>query len=96
MNMEALQQFLQDTALQYPLFVLFALIMTAFRMVFKPAMALAEKYVLATPSKSDDESLDNFKKGKAYAAIIWVVDFLTSIKIEKFLEKKEAPVETKP
>jgi hypothetical protein len=55
--------------------------MGVFRAVFKPIMLLLEKYVEATPSKSDDEKLEKLKANKHYKALVVVVDYLMSIKL---------------
>ena len=52
-----------------------------FRLFFKPLMEAAEKIILATPSKSDDEALDVVKKSLLYRAFIFLTDFLLSIKV---------------
>lgn len=58
-------------------------VMAVFRAIFKPIMTLLETYVEATPSTSDNEKLDKFKQSKAYAFMVWFVDYLTSIKLKK-------------
>ena len=49
------------------------------RSIFKPACALYEAYVSATPSTEDDATYMAFKTGKIY----FVIDYLFSIKIPK-------------
>ncbi len=61
----------------------FVMVLGVFRSIFKPTMLLLEAYVLATPSKNDDEKLAGFKSSKAYATIVWIVDYLASIKLPK-------------
>ncbi len=52
-------------------------VMSVCRMVFKPAIAFLDAYVLATPTTKDDDWEREFKTGKLY----WLLDLVFSIKI---------------
>jgi hypothetical protein len=51
------------------------------RTIFKPAMALLEAFVLATPGTTDDEKLKTFKASQVYRVLAWLVDYLASVKL---------------
>ncbi len=91
--MDFLNKFLADTALQYPILMTIVMVLGIFRAVFKPIMSVLQAYVLATPTKDDDAQFETFQKSKAYATLVWLVDYLASIKIP---EQKPKPVEQTP
>jgi hypothetical protein len=62
--------------------VVFAVI-GIFRAIFKPLMALIAAIVAVTPSKSDDELLAKVEGNKWYAMFVWLIDYLTSVKLPK-------------
>jgi len=63
----------------YPAAASVFMVLGIMRAIFKPACALFEAYISATPSKADDEKYAAFKSGKIY----FVLDYLFSIKIPK-------------
>lgn len=76
-----MEQFLIELATKYQWFMIVCLVIGIFRMVFKPIMAIIESIVIYTPSQKDDAALASFKDSNVYKAIIWVVDYLLSIKL---------------
>jgi hypothetical protein len=68
---------------KYPMLVAVFSIVGVLRAVFKPLMSLIEAYVGATESKKDDAVVEGFKAGKIYKAIVWFIDYFSSIKIDK-------------
>lgn len=56
-------------------------LMGVLRAVFKPLMLLLDKFVEATPSKSDDAWLEKLKASKHYQAFAIFVDYISSIKL---------------
>jgi hypothetical protein len=68
---------------QYPQASAVFAVIGLFRVVFKPIMSVWEAWVGYTPQKSDNEVLNKFKKGPIYKALIWLVDYSTSIKLPK-------------
>lgn len=62
--------------------VVFAVI-GMFRTIFKPLMALIDAVVAVTPSKSDDALVEKVKANKWYLLFVWLIDYLTSVKIPK-------------
>lgn len=79
--MDMLNDFLSQTALQYPVLLTLFLVLGVFRAIFKPLMSLVEVYVKATGSASQQATLDGFEKSKFYSALVWFVDFLMSVKL---------------
>jgi len=59
------------------------MVLGVFRAIFKPAMLLLETYVKSTPSEKDDKWLVDVKESKVYQFLVWLVDYLTSIKLPK-------------
>lgn len=55
------------------------------RVIFKPLMTAIESVVVATPSKSDDSKLAVMKKSALYKGLVWVLDFLGSVKLNKII-----------
>lgn len=70
-------QFLVSLAQNQPWFVTVVLILGVARAVFKPLIAVLDAYVLSTPAIADDEWVREFKTGKVY----WLLDYILSIKI---------------
>lgn len=75
--------FLQMLSVKYPAIFAAFTIMGIMRSVFKPLMVLLDTYVLSTPSESDDKKLAEFKEGKVFKVIKFLVDYVFSIKITK-------------
>lgn len=53
------------------------------RLFVKPLMSLAQAYVQATPSPSDNESLNKFMQSKFYVGFSYIIDWSLSIKLPK-------------
>lgn len=53
------------------------------RLINKPLMTAIKSYVLFTPSKTDDLLLEKIEKSKTYVAIVFIIDWLGSIKVGK-------------
>lgn len=51
------------------------------RLIVKPALALAYAIVQATPSKSDDEAVAKVEQSKVFKALLFVLDWLASVKL---------------
>lgn len=53
------------------------------RLAVKPVMTLIETIVLITPSESDNALPEEIKKSKAYKTVVFVLDWVASIKLPK-------------
>lgn len=53
------------------------------RIFLKPLMSVLEAYVMFTPKESDNAKLAEFKEGKIYKGLVYVLDWFGSIKIKK-------------
>jgi len=84
-----MEQFILELVTKYPLVASIVMAVGVFRAIFKPIMGLIDAYVSATPSTSDDAAVATFKDGKVFRALVWFVDYTTSIKIPV---KKSEPV----
>lgn len=69
--------FLMGLAQNQPWLLGAAVVISVARAVFKPLIAVLDAYVLSTPAKADDEWVREFKTGKVY----WALDYVLSIKI---------------
>lgn len=70
-------------AVEHPIIVSVLLVMSIARAIFKPLMALIQAYVDVTPSTKDNASLAKFKEGTIYKTIVFIVDYIFSIKLPK-------------
>jgi hypothetical protein len=57
-------------------------IMGTFRLFFKPFHSFVKEVIQLTPSKKDDEVLEKIEGSKIAKSIVWVIDFLFSIKVK--------------
>lgn len=55
--------------------------MGTMRVLFKPLMAALVGLAKMTPTRYDDNLLENFQRSKVYTSIAWVLDFIASIKL---------------
>lgn len=83
MDINVVASTLANLAVQYPWVMAIVVVMGVFRAIFKPIMTVVEKYVEATPSKSDDAFLAKIKESKVYRAVAWFADYLLSVKLPK-------------
>jgi len=73
--------FVLEQALKNPwIFTILAVVGVA-RMVLKPLMSFFHTYVKATKSLKDDKLYNKISNSKIYKGIIWVLDYLFSIKL---------------
>lgn len=56
------------------------MIVGSFRLIFKPLLSLVRTIVELTDTTKDDLLLDEALSSKAFSAIMYIVDYLTSIK----------------
>lgn len=74
---QAIIDFLIGLIQNYPWFSAVLMVMGIARAVFKPLIAVWAAVVAVTPSPADDAGPENFKKGKLY----FIIDYILSIKI---------------
>ena len=75
--------FLQGLIEKYPVAMTIISIMGMARLIIKPTMVYLHEVVLVTETKKDDEMLAKVEGSKAYKAILFVLDWFTSIKVKK-------------
>jgi hypothetical protein len=68
---------------QYPIVASILAVIGGLRLVFKPVMTAIEAVVAATPTKKDDLALEKTKDSAIYKAFVWLVDYLSSVKLPK-------------
>ncbi len=81
--MDYLNDFLSNTALQYPILLTIFMVIGVLRSVFKPATALFEAFVRATSPKDADATIQKVETNKFYLAFVWFIDYTASIKLAK-------------
>lgn len=79
--MDVIQQLILTAVEKWPVVSSILMVMGVLRACFKPLMGLLQSYVLATPSKSDDEFLKRVESGKIYQGFVWFIDYFASIKL---------------
>jgi len=67
---------------EYPGFMSIIAMMGMLRVIFKPLFALIETVVATTPTKKDDEAWEAVRGSKAMEMILWLLDYLASIKLK--------------
>jgi len=74
---------------QYPVVATVLLSVGILRIVMKPLMDLARTFVLATPGTGDDDFLAKVEASKIWQTVLYVLDWLGSIKTptRKAIEK---------
>ena len=76
-----MEQFIIDLVTKYPWFSMVCIFIGIFRLIFKPAMALVKSVIMITPSLADDAIWKRWEDSSIYKLIIWIVDYLLSIKL---------------
>jgi hypothetical protein len=58
-------------------------IIGSLRLLIKPLMGLLEAFVTITPSKTDDLLPEKIKDNKVYKSVVYLLDWLASLKLKK-------------
>ena len=80
---EIIKNLIETYGAQYPAVVSIIAIVGTLRLFVKPVMAAIEQIVAATPTKEDDKFLKELKESEAYKWFVFLLDWLTSIKLPK-------------
>lgn len=84
-NMEAILTTLLGIFVQFaqnwPIMASLIVIMGTFRMFFKPLMTMLRAWAQATKSTKDDELLNKVEAHPVYKAIMFIVDYIASVKL---------------
>ncbi len=65
---------------QYPQFNLLLATVGGLRLIMKPLFSALRMIVAQTLTKSDDDLLNRLEKSKTYEALLYALDWFTSIK----------------
>lgn len=77
-------EFITGLSASYPWLTTVLVAIGTFRALFKPVMTLLDQVVVATTwTQTDNELLNKVKASKVYKALVWVVDYLASVKLPK-------------
>lgn len=66
---------------KYPVLSSIVGVVGVLRLIFKPLFVFFHSFVLATPSTKDNEILSRVESSKAYSMLVFLVDYLSSIKL---------------
>ena len=66
----------------YPHLSTILMIVGFLRLVIKPIMTILKAYVAITPSNKDNETLDKIFNSKYWKRFLFILDWLTSIKVK--------------
>lgn len=75
-----MQETVAQLAVQYPWIAAIFMVVGVIRLVVKPLMELAKGVVASTPSAADDVMVASVESSKAYKTVLFVIDWLFSIK----------------
>lgn len=78
-----MEQFILDLLMQNPKLGAVLSLVGVARVVFKPLMTLIQTWVDETANKKDDEWFKKLLESKYYKALVWVMDYLLSVKMPK-------------
>ena len=78
---QVLVSFIQSLVSEYPIAVTIFAVIGVLRAINKPLFALFRAYVKSTASTSDDAFLDKVEASPIVKAIVFFLDWTTSIKI---------------
>jgi hypothetical protein len=81
--MEWLQMIVIDLLASNPNFAVLITVMAIARAIFKPACAVIQSYVDATPDKADNEKWTAIQANKYFKALAYALDWFLSIKLPK-------------
>lgn len=81
-DLSVLTPYVIQFAQEYPMFATFVFVVGWLRLNNKWLVSLLRQLILWTPTKYDDTLLRRLEKKKWWRTVAYVVDWLTSIKIE--------------
>lgn len=74
---------MQEFLLQYPMLIDILIYMSIFRMIFKPLLSFAYRYVKITDTKEDDKWLNSLINSPYFLIVEFILDLLLSIKLPR-------------
>lgn len=75
-----MQETVAQLAVQYPWIATIFMVVGVIRLVVKPLMELAKSVAASTPSVKDDAAVASVESSKAYKTVLFVIDWLFSLK----------------
>lgn len=78
-----LNQMLMEFLAKFPVMSTVMVVVLVLRAVMQPLSDLVHAYVKATPSPKDDASVEKIEASKAYKAVMYVVQWLSGVKLPK-------------
>jgi len=68
---------------KYPIILTVVAAIGTLRVLLKPLMSMAKVYAASTENKTDDKIVESIEKSKIYTGLIYVLDWVTSVKWPK-------------
>jgi hypothetical protein len=81
--METIQGWAVGWMNTFPVFSTFLAVIGAIRLVVKPVMEAIKTITAATPTKKDDELVNDFFGSKTWKSFLFLLDWLVSVKLTK-------------
>lgn len=75
-----MQETVAQLVVQFPWLATIFMVVGVIRLIVKPLMELAKGVAASTPSAKDDEAVAKVEASKIYKTILFVIDWLFSIK----------------
>lgn len=79
-----MEELIAELILKYPQIATVFLIVGILRVVIKPLMAIAKSVAEQTPGTKDDDTVKAAEESKIYKAILFILDWIFSLKPIKF------------
>lgn len=78
-----MEELILALATKYPVLVTVLTVIGTLRLVMKPLFSFLHEYVLITETKKDDELLAKVEGSKYFKWVMYVLDYLASVKVKK-------------
>jgi hypothetical protein len=75
-----MQETVAQLMVQYPWIATIFMVIGVIRVIVKPLMELAKSVAASTPTTKDDAAIAGIESGKIYKTILFVIDWLFSLK----------------
>ena len=84
-----MEQLIIELATKHPIILSVIAFVGVLRLLMKPISEVLHKVVDLTESKSDNEFLARIEASKVYGWLMWVINYLGSIKVPKVTDQKK-------
>lgn len=74
---------LLDLVSKYPVVASVIAVVGILRLVIKPLMSIVHSVADSTESAKDNEVLEKIESSKVWQGLVWLIDYLSSVKLPK-------------